>query len=53
MAKRYNIKVIEQDSGDVVYEEELIVIWEEGIVLVTNPVDKMICNIERCIEETS
>lgn len=50
-AKRYNLKIVEMDSNDVVYEEELQLLTGKGCVLVTNPPNGMISNIEDAIED--
>ncbi len=50
--KRYNLKVVEMDSGDVVYEEELIVKpIETGVVFIDNLIHTMFVAIEEAIAE--
>lgn len=51
MAKRYNLKVVEMDSGDVVYEEELIIARIEGGVFIDNLANTMLVSMEDAIEE--
>ncbi len=49
--KRYNIKIMEMETGDVVYEEELKVVrLDTGVVYIDNLIHATFCDIETAIE---
>lgn len=51
MPKRYNMKIVEMGSDDVVYEVELQITRIEGGVFLANLMNEMVCDIENAIEE--
>ena len=53
MAKRYNIKIVEMDTQNVVYEEELKFTETNGEVYLDVLINTLFVSIERAIENDS